>query len=148
MNLFQCYVLIKMLNVIAALQAHQTIILIKSHLLKNGLFVKSIFHSKCHIYGFAMQIGWDILLKYTWDFSALPWHIDLIGVRGEEDGWRLSRAGCQETKGGCNVVLYLREMSLIENGSSHMDSNPDTSRILTQTAQRWSVQRKCVGSSK
>lgn len=57
---------------IEAPQAHQAIILIKSYLLVNGLFVKSIFHSKCHIYGFAMQIGWDILLKYTWDFFCFP----------------------------------------------------------------------------
>lgn len=57
---------------IEALQAHQAIILIKCYLLVNGLFVKSIFHSKCHIYSFAMQIGWDILLKYTWDFGCFP----------------------------------------------------------------------------
>lgn len=115
---------------IEALQAHRAIILIKSYLLVNGLFVKSIFHSKCHIHSFAMQIGWDISLKYTWDFFAFPWHTNLTGVRREEDGWRLSGVGCQETRGGCNVVLYLREMSPIGNGSSHMDSNPDTIRIL------------------
>lgn len=44
-------------NVIEALQAHQTIILIKSYLLVNDLFVKSIFYSKCQIYSFALQIG-------------------------------------------------------------------------------------------
>lgn len=116
---------------IAALQACQANILIKSNLFVNGLFAKSIFHSKCHIPpSFAMQIGWDILLKYTWDFFALPWHTNLIGLRRKEDGWRLSVVCCQGTRRGWNVALYLREMSPIRNGSSHMDLNPDTTGIL------------------
>lgn len=115
---------------IEAPQAHQAISLSKSYLLVNDLFVKSIFYSKCQIYSFALQIGWDVLLKQTWDFFAFPWHTNLIGVRGKEDGWRLSGVGCQETRGGCSVVLYPREKSQIGNGSSRMDSNPDTIRIL------------------
>lgn len=113
MNLFQCYVWIKTLKCEKKTpQARQAIILIKSYLLVSGLFVKSIFHSKCHIsQSFAMQIGWDIYLKYTWDFFVVPWHTNLIGVRGREDGWRLCEVGCQGTMRGFNVVLYLCEIS-------------------------------------
>lgn len=122
---------------IEALQACQGKGLIKAYLFVNGLFVKSIFHSKCHIsLIFAMQIGWDIVLKYTWDFFALPRYTNLIGVRGKEDGWRLCGVCCQGTRRGCSVVLYLHEMSQIRNGSSRMDLNPDTSSILIHKSHR------------
>lgn len=49
---------------------------------------------------------------------------------GREDGWRSSGLGCRGTRGGCTLVPYLRKMSQIGNGSSHMDSHPDTMRIL------------------
>lgn len=59
-------------NVMETLQTHQAIILIKCCLLVNSLFVESILHSKWQIYSFALQIGWDILLKNTWDFCLFP----------------------------------------------------------------------------
>lgn len=110
MNFSQCYVLIKTLNVIETPQARQAIILIKSYLLVSGLFVKSIFHSKCHFsLSSAMHIGWDIHLKHTWDFflsHGTPIWLVWEGGKMDEDCVRL---GCRGTVGGCNVVLYLRE---------------------------------------
>lgn len=64
------------------------------------------------------------------DFFALPWYANLIGVRGKEDGWRLSAVCCQGTWKGCSVVLYWREMFQIGNSSSQMNSNPDIPGIL------------------
>ena len=57
----------------------------------------------------------------------------LIGVRGREDGWRLSGVGCQETGGGggaATLFYVCVKMSHIGNGSSRMNSNPDTNRML------------------
>lgn len=93
-------------------QTCQVIILIKSCFLVSGLFVKSIFHSKCHIsQSFALQIGWAIYLKRTGDVLVVPWHKNVIGVGGREDGWRLCEVGCQGAMGAFNVVLYLCEIS-------------------------------------
>lgn len=60
----------------------------------------------------------------------------LIGVRGREDGWTLSGVGCQETGGGgggeaATLFYVCVKMSLhIGNGSSRMNLNPDTNRML------------------
>lgn len=58
--------------------------------------------------------------------SSLPWHADLIGVSVKEV-WSCCRQG---TRRGYNNVLHLHEMLQNRNGSSQMDFNPVTSRIL------------------
>lgn len=47
--------------------------------------------------------------------------------------------------GGCNAVLYLRQMSQIRNASSLMGSNPDTIRILMSRVHSTDgdIQRRC-----
>ena len=126
MNLFRSHVLIKILKCNKAPEARQAIILIKSYLSVNGLFVEINFSFRMsHFSEFCRSaeiVCWNIHGARLISHGTQIW---LVRDGGKIDD-RLSRVGCHGTEGGYNTHLELREMSPIENGSSRMDLNPDT----------------------